>query len=571
MYIQNNTIKKNGKSYTYPLLCRKYRENGKIKTEVVANLSEFPKEAVLAIKNSLQPADKKELMISSKDISVKRSVDYGFVFVLITLMNRLKINQALEKVLGDKAALVMLMIIGKIVTRGSKLCIFNWINRNKEIAKKLNIDLNTLKVDDLYEVLGDLSNVQDKIERKWNLYHKGQCDEIYLYDITSSYFEGTQNVLANFGYNRDGKKGKRQIVIGLITTKDGFPLSIEVFDGNQNDHTTVISQIKKIKNEFGAKNVVFIGDRGMRIRYNLESMEESDKEGVSYITGLSIEEIRCLIKEETIQLNLFSKDLVEIEDQGLRYVLCTNPELEKENGQTRSMLKCKFEDLIYDIKLSFDNRHQLNKKNIDRLAGGDKNKKLVVKFSQMQLDSYKYRVRKAMEKYHMQSFYEITITNNEFTVQFDFDKYSQARQLDGKYVFVTNIRKEIMTKETVRNEYKNLQNVEHAFRDMKTARLDIRPIFHVNENTTRGHVFVTMFSYAIVRELEKKIYPWLKEHNKSKKTQFAIQDIEEELKMIKLNILNFGNNYEEIRITELTETQKEILNLMNIDMKHLNL
>jgi len=571
MYIQNNTIKKNGKSYTYPLLCRKYRENGKIKTEVVANLSEFPKEAVLAIKNALQPADKKGLMISSKDISVKRSVDYGFVFVLITLMNRLNINQALEKVLGDKAALVMLMIIGKIVTRGSKLCIFNWINRNKEIAKKLNIDLNTLKVDDLYEVLGELSNLQGKIERKWNLYHKGQCDEIYLYDITSSYFEGTQNVLANFGYNRDGKKGKKQIVIGLITTKDGFPLSIEVFDGNVNDHTTVINQIQKIKNEFGAKNIVFIGDSGMKIRYNLDLMEGSGKEGVNYITGLSIEEIRCLIKEETIQLDLFSKDLVEIEDQGLRYVLCTNPELEKQHGQTRSMLKCKFEDLIYDIKLSFDNRHQLNKKNIDRLASGEKNKKLVVEFSDKQLDSYKYRARKALEKYQMQSFYEITITNNEFTVQFDFDKYTQARQLDGKYVFVTNVSKEIMTKETVRNEYKNLQNVEHAFRDMKTARLDIRPISHVNENTTRGHVFVTMFSYAIVRELETKIYPWLKENNKNNKTQFAIQDIEEELKMIKLNVLNFGNNYEEIRITELTDTQKEILNLMNIDIKHLNL
>jgi len=121
-----------------------------------------------------------------------------------------------------------------------------------------------------------------------------------------------------------------------------------------------------------------------------------------------------------------------------------------------------------------------------------------------------------------------------------------------------------MTKETIRKEYKNLKHVEHAFRDMKTVKLDIRPIFHVNENTTRGHVFVTMFAYAIVRELEKKIFPWLKLKNKEKKENLSFHDIEEELKMIKLNVLKIGKNHEEIMITELTNHQKEILSILNI-------
>jgi transposase len=126
-----------------------------------------------------------------------------------------------------------------------------------------------------------------------------------------------------------------------------------------------------------------------------------------------------------------------------------------------------------------------------------------------------------------------------------------------------------MPKENVRQEYKNLQNVEHAFRDLKTARLEVRPIFHVNEDTTRGHVLVAMFAYAIIMEIEKKVFPWLKLNNKSKNEQLSFRDIEEELKMIKFNILKINENYEEIKITELTKKQQEIFDLLKIDRNEL--
>jgi transposase len=563
MYVQFCTSKQNGKTYTYPLLCRKYRDSGKIKTEVVANLTKFPSEVVTAIIGSLKKGG--EVLVSLKDIIVKSSIDYGFVYILLIIMERLRITEVLEKILGEQAKVVRLMIIGKIVTRGSKLCIFNWIKRNEVIAKKLGIDLATLKLSTLYEALGDLANQQSKIERKWHLYHKDKREDIYLYDITSTYLEGTKNALAAFGYNRDQKKGKMQIVIGLITSKDGFPLSIVVFEGNQSDHTTVIEQLQKLKKEYGAANVVFVGDRGMRIRYNLEQMEEEEKQGIGYITALSIDEIRGLIKEDVIQLNLFAKDLVEVENEETRYVLCTNPELEKKHAKTRSELKAKFEDELHEIKLSYDNRQQKNKNNKYRIEQGDKNKKLVTQFSEKQIDSYKYRVRKALEKYQMQSFFHVTITHENFIVEFDFDKYAQAKIMDGKYVFVTNLSKEKMDKESVRQEYKNLKHVEHAFRDMKTMELDIRPVYHINENTTRGHVFVTMFAYAIVRELENHIFPWLKKNNKSNKEQLSFKDIEEELKMIKLSVLQINKIHQEIKITELTNLQKEIFKAMNIN------
>ena len=302
----------------------------------------------------------------------------------------------------------------------------------------------------------------------------------------------------------------------------------------------------------------------MRIRYNLDLMEEQEKQGIEYITALNLDEIRTLIKEDTLQLNLFSKDLAEVETEGVRYVLCTNPELEKEHSKTRNSLKERFEEALCDIKLSFDNRLAKNKANLKRIEQGDKNKKLVTQFSEKQVDSYKYRVRKAIEKYHMQSFYTSHISEQELTVDFNFDAFAKAKQLDGKYVIVSNVKKEKISKEGIREQYKNLKHVEHAFRDMKTAQLDIRPIYHVNEDTTRGHVFVTMFAYAIIRELEHYIFPWLKQSNKNNKEQLSLQDIEEELKMIKLNILQIKNQ-QEIKITALTDRQKEIFKVLNIN------
>ena len=569
MYIQYCTSKQNGKSYTYPLLCRKYREAGKIKTEVISNLSKFPSEVVLAIKGALHKD--KDVLVSLKDIVITNSIDFGFVYVLIMLMKRLRISEVLEKVLGEKSAkLVELMIIGKIITRGSKLAIYNWLKRNEPIGKKLGINITELKLKELYEVLGDLPNVQDKIERKWFQYQKGKQKRIFLYDITSSYFEGTENALSAFGYNRDGKKGKLQIVIGLITDNEGLPLSIRVFEGNTTDHTTVIEELRKIRKEFGTEDIIFVGDRGMRIRYNLEQMNEHEKEGLGYITALSIDEIRCLLNEDVIQLSLFGKELAEIENSGERYILCNNPELEREKSEKRASLRTRFEDELNEIQLSYKKRQFKNIENVKKLAAGHKNKKLVTTFNEKQIDSYKYRAQKALEHYHMQSFYQITIDKDKFNVEFLLENYSQAKKLDGKYVIVTNVCNEKFTKEQVREEYKKLKHVEHAFRDLKTIELDVRPVFHINEATTRGHVLVAMFAYIIIREIEIKIFPWLKKSNKAKKEQLAFKDVEEELKMIKLNILKIGKNHEEIKITEPSARQKEIFKNLEINYEELN-
>lgn len=570
MYLQFNKSKgKNGKIYESVLLCNKFRdkETGKPKTKVVLNLSKYglDNRIITALKSSINKA--KGILVDSDDIKINKTVDFGFIHLLLTIMDRLRISETLEKVYGSKTNIIKLMIIGKIATKGSKLHIYNWIKRNNYVAERLGIDVNTLKLDDLYFELGEFSRMQEKIEKKWNVYHRKRHKDIYLYDITSSYFEGTENALSAFGYNRDGKKGKKQITIGLITDSNGFPLKIEVFEGNEIDYKTVNEQLKAIKYQFGAESIVLVGDRGMRIRLNLEELSEGEKQNISYISALSSSEIRALINNKIIQLELFSKDLVEIEDGKLRYILCNNPVLQKEKNQLREALKSRFEQEVLLIKGSWDKRREYNLENIKKIEHGPGNKKLVTVFAEKKLDNYKYRVTKALKRFRMSKFYTITISNDEFKIEYDLQKYQAEKSLDGKYVIESTVLREEMNTKQIREKYKELQNVEHAFRDMKTDKLNIRPIFHINEEQTRGHVFVCMFSYAVVKELETAIYPWLKTYNKNNNCKLSYHDITDELNNIKVSELEIGHKLKKIMIPELNEIQSEMTKIFNLKIE----
>lgn len=570
MYIQRNKSKgKNGKIYTSTLLCSKYREAGKIKTKVELNLSRLPANLVLTIENVLKKG--KEALVWTKDIIIKKAVDFGLSYLLIHLMNKLRISQAFEKILPEQASLLKAMIIGKIITRGSKLGIFNWLKRNDNICTKLGVDIENTKVDDLYYALAQSSYSQEKIERKWFLYNKAKHTEIYLYDITSTYFEGKKNELSAFGYNRDNKKGKTQINIGLITDSEGFPLKIEVFKGNINDHLTVQSQIKSIKENFNTEQVIFVGDRGMKIRYNLEKMSEAEKKGIHYITGLTQPEIENLLNQKVIQLNMFSKELAEVEYEGERYVLSVNAELQESGLTYLKTIRGIADDEISDIKASWEKRRRQNIENKQKILDGHKNKKLLTCFTEEKLDTYKLRIERVLLKRHMKKYYKISeISNDKFIIDFKAEKYLQSKQLAGKYVVCTSIIKDEMDKEEVRQQYKNLQNVEHAFRDFKSDNIQIRPVYHRNEAQTRGHVLLSMFSYAIIKEMENKIFPFLKLWNKKNKSRLSFYDTLEELKDIKLVTINLGKGINTVKITELNKIQTQILKLFNMKKNDLD-
>lgn len=563
MYIQFNKKKgKNGKVYKSVLICEKYRENRVIKTRVIMNISKLPNDIITSLKAAINAPKGK--LIDSESILIKRTFDYGYAFVILKLMDKLRISETLHKSYRGNVNLIKLMIVGKVLTSGSKLEIFNWIKRNEYIAEQLSVDLSQLKkVDQLYHELGELSNLQERVERKWAVYHKPTHKDVFLYDITSTYLEGTQNDLAAFGYNRDGKKGKMQITIGLVTDSNGFPLKIQVFKGNVNDHKTVEEQLLSVREQYKAERIILVGDRGMRIRMNLEEMGTDYNQGIYYISALTNNEISALLKDKVIQLSLFSKELVEVEKDGSRFILSKNPQLEKEKTEQREKLKQLFDEDISILKDLWQKRKDQNGKNLITLKEKPK-KKLTTSFSQKKLDSYKYRATSLLKKYGMSKYYEIKISNHEFDILFDEEKYQTKKMLDGRYVIETTVPEKNMNKEEARDEYKKLQNVEHAFRDLKSDLINIRPLYHRNEAQTRGHVFICMFAYAIIKELENYMYPWLKEYNKINKRQLAFKDLIDELKNIKMTEFEFGYEMTQFKYPKLNSIQSELFKLLNL-------
>jgi len=567
MYIQRNKVKsKTGKEYHSVLLCSKYREGSKVKTRTEANLSKLPEHVILGIENMLK--SDKETTVCVKDISITSCIDYGFVYVVLHMLRELRIEEVLEKVMeAEDAKLVKAMIIGKIITAGSKLSIYNWLLRESEISRLLGLEMSSCKLDRLYASLGQLSKHQIKIEKKWFRYHKGAERRIYLYDITSSYFEGYRNELAAYGYNRDGKKGKMQLCVGLLTTEDGFPLRIQAFKGNTSDSTTVVDQLLDLKNEFGVDQLVFVGDRGMQIMYNLENDADLSDEQIDFITGLTHTQIDELIAAGHIQLNLFDHELAEVTVEGMRYILSVNPELEAQELLYLTNKRRRTDTLLEDIRKSYEKRRDKNEENrLKQQEDPQKYKHLKTSFTVKNIDRYKRRVAFALKECGMDKYYTMeAIDDITFRVDFHQEAFEKSRSLCGKYVVCTNVPANEMTAGEVRGQYKNLQNVEHAFRDLKSNNINIRPIFHRNELQTRGHVFLCMFAYTIIKELENRLFPFLKTHNKSQKRQLSFNDLTAELKNIKKVELKIGHGVASIQKPELNSLQQKIFEALKID------
>ena len=569
MYIQRNKIKnkKTGKIYSSVFLCTKYREGKKVKTRVEANLSSLPEQIVLGIENMLR--SDRETTVCLKDISISACIDYGYLFVLYQIMKQLRIDEVLEKTLSaDAAALVKAMLIGKIVTGGSKLCIFNWMNSERGIGKLPFMDVQVRKVDQLYHALGEFWLHQSKIEKKWFRYHRGAHRRIYLYDLTSTYFEGKDNALAAYGYSRDGKRGKKQMCVGLLAGEDGFPLRIEAFSGNTQDSATVSEQIRSLKKEFGVEDIVFVGDRGMHITYHLENDPELMDEDIHFITGLTHAQIQTLVARGTIQMSLFSSDLAEVSAGGKRYILSVNPDLKYKEEAFLDSRKDRCEALVENIRKAWEKRHARNEENRGKQEEhpGGKYKHLKTEFTQKDMEGYRRRVEHIVHHCGMGSYYSAGVIDDQsFTMEFNRQEFDKSRALCGKYVLCTNVPAQEMPMEQVRGEYKKLQNVEHAFRDLKSDNISIRPVYHHNENQTRGHVLLCFFAYAMIKTMEDKLFPFLKTCNRTHKTKLSFNDLTAELNNIKMCKLGIGKEVTSVRIPDLTALQKKIFQVLNIN------
>jgi hypothetical protein len=457
----------NRKSQPTILLRESYREGSKVRTRSIANLTRWPTERVEALERALKGEfDGWSSELISGEI-------FGVLFVLKQLADRVGIT----RVLGTTPAsrLSLFLILARMAHGGSRLSAVRWAAQH---AVADILDLGPFDEDDLYEALDWLASQQARIERElYQAYVKrqGQPPALVLYDVTSSYFEGECNELGQYGYNRDGKRGKLQIVIGLLTADDGEPLAVRVFEGNTADPTTVASQITLLKEQFGVTDVVVVGDRGM---IKAKGKEALAAEGWRYITALTDAQVRTLLKQGVLQVDVFDTPLCEVEHDGKRLIVRRNESVRVREERRRT-------DKLEQLRQKIDARNQF----VEKSLRADPQKGLAA-------------LQGWVKRHKLAKF--ATLTLEERVIRCAIDEAARAEDalLDGCYLLETNVPAAVMEAKTVDERYRDLQKVERNFRTVKTTFLEIRPIFLRNAERTKAHVFVALLALKMTRHFE---------------------------------------------------------------------
>lgn len=475
MWIKKNVRVKKGKTYTSTLVVESIREGKVVKHKTLLNISSWSKEKI----DSFQAILKGDTLKSLDQLQLTAGKTIGGLFVFKKIAEELGIVEAIGK-RNTNMSVILLLVIGRILTQGSRRHLLTW-GKTQEIEKILGIEMKTMTEEALYKTLEYLAENQEKIEKKLftiRCKQKGVTPRIYLYDVTSSYVEGEQNELATYGYNRDKKQGKKQIVIGLLTDEEGSPIAVKAFHGNTQDPKTVQTQIQKLATEYGVKEVIFVGDKGMIKTSQITTLE---KENYHYITTITKPQINSLIKEGTLQLSLFDDTLGEICDEKnkLRYIYRRNPIRAKEMQTNREQKQQKVFEII------------------------TKTNTYLAEHPKAKTETAQKNLEKAQKRLNCE-YITITQTDKIFSAVIDQEKLTEVQSLDGCFVMKTDCMDRDLTKQTIHDRYKDLKHVEAAFRTIKTGFLEIRPLYLRKETRTRGHIFVTMLAYLIIHTFQNK-------------------------------------------------------------------
>lgn len=479
------TIKKihKGKVHVTHLLRHTYRENGKVKQLTLGNLSDLPEDLIEAMRRRLAG---EPLPTEDDDVEIVRSLPHGHVAAVLSTLRQIGLDQVIASKPSRQARLVMAMIVLRIIAPGSKLA--NFASLQPETAE--NTVANELQLDDLeqpelYAAMDWLLKRQVRIENKLAKKHLSD-GTLVLYDVSSSYYTGRQSDLVKHGYSRDGKSDCPQIVYGLLCAADGCPVAIEVFAGNTADPTTFTAQVNKLRNRFGLTRVVLVGDRGMITSKRIdEDLREVD--GLDWISALRNDSIKALVEQGTIEPSLFDeRDLAEVTSgnyPGERLIVCRNPLLAEERSRKRKLLLAAAEKKLETIAQAVTRARR-------PLRGKDK---------------IGLRVGRELKGTKMLKHFELKIEDGSFSYIRLEQKIAQESALDGLYVVRTSLDSEAMTAEQSVAAYKDLSQVEWAFRSLKTVDLHIRPIYHWKDDRIRSHVFLCMLAYYLEWHLRQKL------------------------------------------------------------------
>ena len=470
MYLDSSTIRRNGKSYTRHLLRECFREGGAIKHRTIANVSGCSAEEIEAIRLALRhKRDLASLTSARAAVALKQGPSCGAVLTLVALAKELGLAQALGATQQGKLALWQ--VIARVIDQGSRLSAVRLAGVHAA-AEVLGLD--GFNEDDLYANLDWLAERQRRIEDRLFAGLGEAGSGLYLYDVTSSYLEGEHNELAAFGYNRDGKRGKRQIVIGLLCTGTGVPISIAVFTGNTQDPKTVASQVRKVAERFGGGRLTLVGDRGMIRGPQIAALPE----GFGYITAITKPQIETLLGGGLLQMSLFDDTVSEVlAPKGVRYVLRRNP------VRAHELAACRADKL----------------ESLRRTAAAATVYLATHRRARLEVQQRRLEARAVTLK--IDAWVQVVAAGRELTIVPDEAMRAEVAKLDGCYAITTNLSPAEASAQTVHDRYRDLALVEQGFRTSKTVELEMRPIYVRLASRTRGHVLVVMLAYRLVQEL----------------------------------------------------------------------
>jgi hypothetical protein len=470
------------------LLRESYRQDGKVRSRTLANITRWPPHVVQGLRALLKGG--RVVDEGGGDFQIVRSLPHGHVAAVLGTLRKLGLDKLIASRRCRRRDLVVGMIAARIIDPRSKLATarglgsetaFTWLGEALGIADA--------DEDDLYGAMDWLLARQGRIQAALAKRHL-RDGALVLYDVTSSYFEGKTCPLARRGHSRDGKKGKLQIVIGLLGDVQGRPIAVEVFEGNTGDPSTLAPQIQKLRGRFGLKRVVLVGDRGLitesRLRDDVRPIA-----GLDWITALRAPAIQGLVKSGAIQLSLFDeRDLAEIASPdypGERLIVCRNPFLADQRRRKREALLQATERELTKIEAAVARQRR-------PLRGRD----------QIAL-----RVGKTLDRFKVGKHFILTITDEAFGHQRDAARIGAEAALDGFYVIRTSVPADALDADQTVRAYKGLSKAERAFRRLKTVDLNVRPIYHRLPDRVRAHVLLCVLAYYVEWHMREALAPIL--------------------------------------------------------------
>ena len=457
-----------GRVYETHLLRRSYRDGNRVKNETLGNLSHLPAPLIDLVRRALRG---ETFVPVAERLEILGSRPHGHVHAVRLAMQRLKIDSLIGSRASPERERVLALIAARVLAPNTKLATTRWWHTST-LAEEFGV--SGADADDLYAAMDWLLERQPVIEKKLAAKHLEEgC--LALYDLSSSYFEGTHCPLGKIGYSRDGKKNKLQVNYGLMTNREGCPISISVYEGNTSDTKTLMPQVTKLKESFELERVVLVGDRGMISHKAIGEIK--DIEGMAWITALKSGQIRSLIDAGALQLGLFDEhNLFEFSDPKYpddRLIACRNPQLAKLRAHKRQAL-------LQATALELD-------KIRDRVARG----------ALQGAAAIGVKLGRVVDKYKVGKHFELTITDDAVKYQILEPQVAAEAALDGIYVIRTGLPTQQMSAPDAVRSYKALAQVERAFRSLKTVDLKIRPIHHRLENRVRAHIFLCMLAYYV--------------------------------------------------------------------------